>query len=339
MRTHKNNKFIVALTLLIAALFSFSSCEKDKDPDLSAPVIDLAEVGSGNSKTATIGDDLHLEGTITAEALIHRIDIEIHQEGGGSFEIKKSYIDGKYIGVKEAEFHEHLDIPANAPAGEYHLHFTVTDKNGKTTTVESEILLEKAFDALDYFVAGTLTQQSGSKYTSVFFIQFLEDGKALFINSAANNLVGTYTVSDDELVFEVEGGNARIAKFTLDANKKITSAYYKALTMEYDATGELLPVTDASQLAGKTFKGEEFKMGQESFRQGLIYSFNAKSPTYGSGTDQAAINNTASTYIAIGGSGFKFTSTGKTELGFVSGNKLTVFRSEGLYYYGKYDQQ
>lgn len=68
---------------------------------------------------------------------------------------------------------------ANAPAAECHVHFTVTDKNGKATTVESEILLEKAFDVIDYFVAGTLTQQSGSKYTSVFFIQFLEDGKAL----------------------------------------------------------------------------------------------------------------------------------------------------------------
>jgi len=325
--------------LLLAVMFILSACEKDKDPDLSAPVIDLAEVGSGNSKKATIGDDLHLEGTITAEGLIRRIDIEIHQEGGGSFRIEKSYTEGKYIGVKEAEFHEHLDIPANAPAGEYHLHFTVTDKDGKTTTVESEVLLEKAFNVIDYFVAGTLTQQSGSKYTSVFFIQFLEDGKALFINSAANNLVGTYTVSNDELVFEVEGGNARIAKFTLDANKKITSAYYKALTTEYDATGEFLPITDANQLAGKTFKGEEFKMGGESYREGLIYSFNATTPTYGSGTDQASIDNTVSTYIAIGGSGFKFTSTAKTELGFVSGNKLTVFRSEGLFYYGKYDQQ
>ncbi|NGF57966.1 DUF4625 domain-containing protein [Parapedobacter sp. SGR-10] len=141
MRTLKHNKFIVALTLLAATLFSLSSCEKDKDPVLKAPVIDLSEVGSGNSKQATIGGDLHLEGTITAEALIQRIDIEIHQEGGGSFEIEKSYTEGKYIGVRQVEFHEHLDIPANAPAGEYHLHFTVTDKNGQTTTVESELEL------------------------------------------------------------------------------------------------------------------------------------------------------------------------------------------------------
>src|SRR5690606_13476638 len=128
----------------ITMLFSFSSCEKDKDPVLKAPVIDLSEVGSGNSKKAPVGGDLHLEGDITAEALIQRIDIEIHQEGGGACKIEKSYTEGRYMGVKQVEFHEHLDIPANAPAGEYPLHFTVTDKNGQSTTVEVEIELVAA---------------------------------------------------------------------------------------------------------------------------------------------------------------------------------------------------
>ena len=37
------------------------------------------------------------------------------------------------------EFHEHIDIPAEAPLGEYHLHFTVTDQKGQTTLVEAHI--------------------------------------------------------------------------------------------------------------------------------------------------------------------------------------------------------
>lgn len=199
--------------------------------------------------------------------------------------------------------------------------------------------LEK-FKITNYFVAGTTTQTSGSKYTSVFFIQFLEDNKALFINSSATNLVGTYTLTDTELTFEVTGGNARIAKFTLDKDKKITSAYYKALTTEYAATGELLPVKETNDLAGKSFKGEEFKMGEVSNRTGVIYSFSkAGTTTYGSGIDAATIDNAATSYTLISGSGFKSVNGSTTELGFVSNKKLTLFKSSGLYYYGKYDQQ
>jgi len=191
-----------------------------------------------------------------------------------------------------------------------------------------------------HIIAGTLTPKTGSKYSSVFFIQFLEGNKALFINSSSTNLTGDYTITDNEIVFEVTGGNARIARFTLDANKKITSAYYKALTMESDATGELLPVQETNQLAGKTFKGEEFKMGAVSNRNGVIYSFNKVGTTsYGSGTDIAIIDNSVNNYTLIGGSGFKHVNGSTVELGFISNKKLAVFRSSGLFYYGTYDQQ
>lgn len=199
---------------------------------------------------------------------------------------------------------------------------------------------EEPFEITDYFVAGTLTQKTGSKYTSVFFIQLLEDNKALFINSSSTNLVGTYSLTEDELVFEVTGGNERIAKFTLDEDNKITSAYYRALTMEYDATAELLPVTETNELAGKTFLGEEFKMGEEINRTGVVYKFNkAGTTTYGSGTDAAEIDNTTNNYTLIGGNGFKYVNGSKVELGFVSNKELTVFRVDGLYFYGKYAQQ
>lgn len=41
---------------------------------------------------------MHLERLLTAKALIQKIDIDTHQEEG-SFEIHKSYTEGKYIGV------------------------------------------------------------------------------------------------------------------------------------------------------------------------------------------------------------------------------------------------
>ncbi|WP_300603978.1 hypothetical protein [Niabella sp.] len=200
---------------------------------------------------------------------------------------------------------------------------------------------DKPFAITGHFVAGTNTQKTGSKYTSVYFIRFLEGNKALFIASAATDLEGTYALTDSSLLFEVTGSNARTAKFTLNKNKQITSAYYSGSgPVEYEATAELLPITGTNELAGKIFKGDEFKMGASSNRAGLIYSFNkAGASTYGSGTDAGAIDNTATSYTLIGGSGFKSVNGSTTELGFVSDKRLTVFRSSGLFYYGTYDQQ
>ena len=129
---------IIALFFISVLSLGFVACDKDDD-STAKPVITLTEVGHENSKTATAGDDMHLEADIVAEGLIARIDIEIHLEEGGDYEIECSYTDGKYIGVRNTEFHEHIDIPADAPAGEYHLHFTVTDKEGQQTTAESEL--------------------------------------------------------------------------------------------------------------------------------------------------------------------------------------------------------
>lgn len=143
-----DKKLVWGVTLLLnLCLLVFSSCSNDDDDnDINSPkpVINLTEIGSENSKIGFAGSDLHLEGSIIADGLIKQIDIEIHQESGGSFKIEKSYKDGKYIGVKNADFHEHIDIPAEAPAGDYHLHFTVTDQFGQTTTIESELTIESA---------------------------------------------------------------------------------------------------------------------------------------------------------------------------------------------------
>ncbi len=215
--------------------------------------------------------------------------------------------------------------------------FASCSKNDDTTPVPEP---EKPFDITEHFVAGTLTQATGSKYTSVFFIQFLEDNKALMINTSANNLSGTYTMTEDSLIFEVEGGNARTARFAIDENKKITGAYYTAFTsLQYNATGEILTSSEENALAGKSFKGEEFKMGDVSNNPGFIYSFNNTATQYGSGTIADTINNTRMNYTLIGGSAFKAINGSVTELGFLSNKTLTVFKASGLYYYGKYEQQ
>ncbi|MGP1477938.1 MAG: DUF4625 domain-containing protein, partial [Phocaeicola sp.] len=140
----KKNLLFITTFVFSLCMFIFSSCKKDDPNDNAKPVINLTEVGAENSKTVTAGSDLHLEGEIIAESLIKRIDIEIHQKKGGNFKITQSFTDGKYIGVKNVKFHEHIDIPADAPSGEYHLHFTVTDQLGQTEMKESELMIKEA---------------------------------------------------------------------------------------------------------------------------------------------------------------------------------------------------
>ena len=137
-------KLFNILSLIALFSFSFVACKDDDKSSVAKPIITLTEVGHDNSCIGHIGDDLHLEAEIVAEGSIKRIDIEIHQEEGGKFEIEKSYTEGKYIGVKNAEFHEHIDIPAEAAEGEYHLHFTVVDGEGQSTTVESDVEIQAA---------------------------------------------------------------------------------------------------------------------------------------------------------------------------------------------------
>ncbi|MDR1115697.1 MAG: DUF4625 domain-containing protein [Tannerella sp.] len=136
-----NNKVTLRILFLLSiSMLAFSSC-KDDEKMLAKPVVTITEVGSHDAPEGQVeaGKELHLEAVIVAEGLTARIDVEIHQEEGGDFEIETSFTQGKYIGVKNVEFHEHIDIPVDAPAGEYHLHLTVTDREGQTTTAEAEL--------------------------------------------------------------------------------------------------------------------------------------------------------------------------------------------------------
>ena len=84
--------------------------------------------------------DLHIEGTIVSTNPIATIEIEIHNEDDSSIqEIEETYTN--YAGLTTADFHEHLDIPASQPAGDYHFHFTVTDSLGNSSTVEYELTI------------------------------------------------------------------------------------------------------------------------------------------------------------------------------------------------------
>src|SRR5690606_34688622 len=84
------------------------------------------------------GSDLHLDAAILAPGVIASITLSIHPEGEAGWEFERVYTEG-YEGLKNADFHEHIDIPADAVEGEYHLHLTVADKLGNTVEAESHL--------------------------------------------------------------------------------------------------------------------------------------------------------------------------------------------------------
>lgn len=137
MKNHINQVFKI---ISLSALFLFASCSSDDDsqPPLETLTIELTEVGHGTPAHVHAGSDLHLEAEIIASARIASIKVEIHHENDSSApEIIKEF--SNYNGQINALFHEHIDIPANQPAGDYHLHLTVIDQAGNTKTVEAEL--------------------------------------------------------------------------------------------------------------------------------------------------------------------------------------------------------
>lgn len=112
-----------------------------KAASTDAPVIELKEVGDGDSKTATAGKDMKLAAHIDAPNKIKEIVVEIHK-AGTKYE-KEFDFSEKYAGKTSADFSEQLMIPADAPKGVYHLHFNVTDAKGVCSTEECEDLQVK----------------------------------------------------------------------------------------------------------------------------------------------------------------------------------------------------
>lgn len=126
----------ILTTMTFLTLF-FIGCSKD-DVMPEAPIISNIEFGHDNNKTAYIGVDLHVEAEISAPGKIDNIKVELHPESGQGWEYNEVFKD-EFDGLLNAVFHKHIQISKDAEPGEYHIHFVVTDKNGKQTSEEAHI--------------------------------------------------------------------------------------------------------------------------------------------------------------------------------------------------------
>src|SRR5690606_29189238 len=89
----------------------------------------IALEGISMDTSVVRGNDFHVEFLVAAVHGIHDIALDIHahgiEPGAGEVEwhLQQNFEQG-YHGLTQAEFHEHIDVPATAPAGEYHMVFT-----------------------------------------------------------------------------------------------------------------------------------------------------------------------------------------------------------------------
>lgn len=157
-----NKPMIFFAAIIAAVLMSFNSCKQQENP-VAKPLISNLELGLKNSRQAYIGTDLHMEAEIVAEGKIDKIIVEIHPEAGGGKEIKEEY--SEFSGQKNVNFHKHIDIPNDAKVGEYHLHFTVIDQLGNSTSKEAELVFKELVDNEKPTISITSAPKSGQKFS------------------------------------------------------------------------------------------------------------------------------------------------------------------------------
>jgi len=161
----KSNFKFLAIIAFVGLIFQ--SCEKDESTALNAPTITDFEYGEGSTHStdpvAYKGSDIHLEAKINAEAIVSSITLSIHAhdnntaEGEVAWHYEQEFTGAKYQ-VINPSFHEHVDVPANIPAGEYHIELTVTDALGNTTEIEGHIQVLDPITLSEFHIDATVVR-------------------------------------------------------------------------------------------------------------------------------------------------------------------------------------
>ncbi|WP_308992498.1 DUF4625 domain-containing protein [Mariniflexile litorale] len=193
IRRKPNFKFLAIIAFL--GLF-LQSCSEDDDPILKAPTISNFEYGEGSAhsteQVAYKGSDIHLEAEINAEASVKSITLSIHAhdltiaDGEVAWDFEQVFTDSKYL-VINPTFHEHIDVPANIPAGEYHIELTVTDELGNSTEVEGHIHILDSITLSDISIDTTVVR--GEDFHVEFLINAVNKIHNISVDVHAHGIV------------------------------------------------------------------------------------------------------------------------------------------------------
>ena len=103
------------------------------DGNNDADAITIADMTVDENVKA--GEELHVEAAISGDHGIATVEVHIHfEDGENGWEFEKSF---DYEEVTSVDFHEHIDVPADAATGEYHLSLEVTDHEGNVATTDA----------------------------------------------------------------------------------------------------------------------------------------------------------------------------------------------------------
>ncbi|MEP1489166.1 MAG: DUF4625 domain-containing protein [Algibacter sp.] len=200
-----NFKFLAIIAFL--GLF-LNSCSSDDDsPLVNALVISDFEYGEGITHSTDFvaykGSDIHLEAEINAEAIVSSITISIHAhdltpgDDEVDWDFEQVFTDSKYLAINPT-FHEHIDVPTNIPAGEYHIELTVTDESGKSTEVEGHIEIMDFITLSDISIDTTVAR--GDDFHTEFMISAVNGIHNITVDVHAHDI----TPGDGEVEWDYE---------------------------------------------------------------------------------------------------------------------------------------
>ena len=135
----KNFKYMSLMVALLGVLtLSFTSCGDDDDI-ASAPVINLYEANLEHE-----GSEICVQADIKAQGRTASVIIEVFKASDGSLITALPVTDSKFINVLEIPgFHKHVHLDGLTVTEGDVLKLTVTDMNGKSTTVQKNITEEE----------------------------------------------------------------------------------------------------------------------------------------------------------------------------------------------------
>lgn len=155
----KGRSILYSMFFMLTAT-AFLSCSKEEAQKVvEKPTVLLKEVGTKNSRVAYAGQDLHLDAEVIASEKIAHIKLQITRaETNYGWDFIKTYTEG-YAGLKNAEFHEHVDVPDDARPGIYTVLLIATDERGEKSQdkVDFEVLSDPSLPLIKDISVTTLS--------------------------------------------------------------------------------------------------------------------------------------------------------------------------------------
>lgn len=242
MRTNMIKSSFKFLAMGAFLAFSLQSCSDDDETIAKGPVISGFEYGIHGEEghTAYRGNDLHLEAEILAEANVKSISVSVHAhdlpvgDKEEEWDFEQVYTDANYL-IKNPTFHEHIDIPATAPVGEYHVEIVVTDELGNSTEVDGHLDVLNPISISDMDVDATVVR--GNDIHAEFMIKAVNGIHNVEVDIHAHDLpIGD---GEEEWDFEMqyeeglhEKTEAEFHKHIVVPNTAPAGEYHATFTIE-----------------------------------------------------------------------------------------------------------